>query len=265
MSSVGGTLTGRGGRFIIIDDPLKPEESQSKAKRTAAKDWYDGTVFARLDDKSGDVIILVMQRLHVDDLVAHVLEKEAWVHLDLPAISELYQTIALSDGQVITREPGEVLHPERESLETLHRIEHTIGTYNFSAQYLQQPIPPEGSLIKWKWFRTYATPPGREFRDEIVQSWDTATSGSELADYSVCTTWHIHNGDYFLLDVFRDRLDFPDLRRAVIHEAQRYAADRVVIEDSGSGRALIQNCETSDPPGSPDPMHSNRRSTRPCV
>ncbi len=72
-TSVGGTLTGRGGNIIIIDDPMKPDEAMSEAKREAVKQWYNGTLYSRLDNKAEDVIILVMQRLHMDDLVGHVL------------------------------------------------------------------------------------------------------------------------------------------------------------------------------------------------
>ena len=89
-TSVGGTLTGRGGNFIIIDDPMKPEEAMSKSERDRTIGWFKGTLSTRLDDKRKGVIILVMQRLHEEDLVGHLLETEGarWTHLNLPAIAE---------------------------------------------------------------------------------------------------------------------------------------------------------------------------------
>jgi hypothetical protein len=96
-TSVGGTLTGRGGDFIVIDDPMKPAEAMSEAKRAAVQEWYDGTLYSRLDDRTRGVIVLVMQRLHLDDLVGHVLGKEEWVHLDLPAIAEAPQRVRVAD------------------------------------------------------------------------------------------------------------------------------------------------------------------------
>ena len=86
-TSVGGTLTGRGGSILIIDDPIKPQEAMSATIRKSVNFWYDSTLYSRLDDKRNDVIIIIMQRVHADDLVSHVLEKEDWVHLNLPAIA----------------------------------------------------------------------------------------------------------------------------------------------------------------------------------
>ncbi|MDT7040792.1 phage terminase large subunit [Candidatus Nitronereus thalassa] len=240
-TSVGGSLTGRGGNLLIIDDPAKPQDMLSKVKRDTLKQWYDGTLYSRLDNKVEGAIIHVMQRLHVDDLVAHVLGKERWVHLNLPAIAEFPQSFTLSDGRIWKRKPGSLLHPERESMEVLEAIQSMIGSYNFSAQYQQQPVPEDGNLIKWKWFQRYDTPPAFERGDKIVQSWDTASKAAELADYSVCTTWHQKGDDYYLLEVLRLRLDYPDLRKMVISHAQKFFTHTLLIEDTASGMALIQD------------------------
>lgn len=253
-TSVGGTLTGRGGSMIIIDDPLKPQEAMSAKQREVVRQWYDNTLYSRLDNKANDVIILVMQRLHVDDLVAHVLEKEHWVHLDLPAIADREESFILSDGRCYQRSEGGVLHPAREPLPVLKNIEQTVGSVNFSAQYLQQPVPEEGNLVRWAWFRHYDDAPVFESQDQIVQSWDTASKATELSDYSVCTTWHIKGNKYYLLDVFRERLEYPALRHAVIEQAQRWKATTVLIEDSASGTSLIQDLRQMSAAGQPRPV-----------
>ncbi len=240
-TSVGGTLTGRGGNLIIIDDPIKPEDAMSSLKRDAAKRWYDGTLYSRLDNKETDVIVLIMQRLHVDDLVGHVLEQESWTHLDLPAIAEAPQRLQFGPDQFIERQPGDLLHPGRESRQTLDAIKATLGTYNFSAQYQQSPVPPGGAMIRWTWFRSYRDLPSRSQNDRIVQSWDTASKAEEINDYSVCTTWLESGNSYYLIDVLRKRLEYPDLKRRVVEEARRHGADAVVIEDKGSGTHLIQD------------------------
>ena len=99
-TSVGGTLTGRGGNLITIDDPMKPAEAMSETKRANVSDWYDTTLSSRLDHKTEDAIVLIMQRLHVDDLVGHVLEKgPSWTHLNLPAIADSPQEIELGNGR----------------------------------------------------------------------------------------------------------------------------------------------------------------------
>jgi len=241
-TSVGGTLTGRGGNLIIIDDPLRAADALSETKRGAVNEWYDSTLSSRLDSKAEDVIVIIMQRLHVDDLVGHVLEKgEAWTHLNLPAIADATEEVALGGGDVQHRSPGDVLHPEREPLAVLDQLKAAMGSQAFSAQYQQTPVPPDGDLIKRAWFRSYDRPPERSQGDQIVQSWDTASKASQKNDFSVCTTWLMQRSDYYLLDVLRERLEFPDLRRRILTHAKAHDARAVLIEDAGSGAALIQD------------------------
>jgi predicted phage terminase large subunit-like protein len=239
-TSVGGSLTGRGGNYIIVDDPVKPDEALSDLRRAGVNEWMDNTLYSRLDDKQSDVIILIMQRLHLEDPVGHVLAKEeGWVHLNLPAVAEFDQDVPIGPGQVYHRKVGELLHPGREPQSVLDDLKRSIGTYNFAAQYQQQPIPPEGEIIKWQWFQTYdAAPMGSGY---VVQSWDTASKAGELNDYSVCTTWLVAGQQFYLLDVFRQRLLYPELRRAVITQAQHYRPRCVLIEDKASGTALAQD------------------------
>ena len=176
-TSVGGVLTGRGADLIIIDDPLKPEEALSETQRKAVNDWYDNTLLSRLDDKANGCIIIVMQRLHQDDLVGHVLEQEHWEVLSFPAIAEKDETHVIDNPfgtRLFDRKVGEVLHPERESLTVYANIRRTIGEYNFLSQYQQNPSPLGGAMVKTDWLKTYV--PGEQPANfsRIVQSWDTA-------------------------------------------------------------------------------------------
>ncbi len=253
-TSVGGTLTGLGGSLFILDDPMKPQEAVSKTQRETVLQWYDHTLYARLDSKAHDCIILVMQRLHVNDLVAHILEKEVWEHLDLPAIAESDESYQLPDGRTVGRAAGTALHPEREPLPVLETIKETIGTFNFSAQYQQRPVPEEGNLVKWAWFQMYDTPPVFEPSDRIVQSWDTANKTTELSDYSVCTTWQVKGSRYYLVDLFRARLDYPGLKHAVIAQARQYPVHTLLMEDTALGTALIQEFRYHTQAGVPSPI-----------
>lgn len=238
-TSVEGTLTGRGGNFIIIDDPLKPQDAYSAAARKANKDWFDSTLYSRLDNKEKDVILLVMQRLHQDDLVEHVSQKEPWSILCIPAIATEEQDFALGNGRVYHRRVGELIHPARESQEALDGIRASLGSALFDAQYRQRPVPPEGGLIEWRWFKEYKELPP-DYTPEIVQSWDTASKAGELNDYSVCTTWACMNKNYYLLDVFRKRMTYPELKRQVENVALRWNASEILIEDAGTGTTLLQ-------------------------
>jgi predicted phage terminase large subunit-like protein len=253
-TSVGGTLTGRGGNIVVIDDPLKPEDAISDVKRSAVNEWFDRTLYSRLDSKRDDVIILIMQRLHIEDLAGYVLQKEPWVHLKLPAIAEVEEQIIIGADETYTRRPGEVLHPAREPREVLDRLRVSLGGFNFSAQYQQCPVPLEGEIIKWEWFRIYHEQPARKSGDRLVQSWDTASKVEEFNDFSVCTTWLMRENDYYLLDILRKKLNYPDLRRTAIDHARRFNADSIIIEDKGSGTSLIQDLRRDPSPGMPYPI-----------
>jgi predicted phage terminase large subunit-like protein len=241
-TSIGGTLTGRGGNYIIIDDPLKADEAMSDVYRTGVNESYSRTIYSRLDDKSKDRIIIVQQRLHEDDLVGHVLQKEKWTHLDLPAIAEVEQEIPIGRGKVFSRKIGDVLHPARESRETLDEIKLALGSYDFSAQYQQSPAPREGAIIQREWFRVYDEIPERRRGDLIFQSWDTALTDGRSSDYSVCITFLVRGSDCYILDVLRVKLNYPDLRRRIYENWLNWGAtEPPIIEDKGSGTSLIQD------------------------
>ena len=217
-TSVGGALTGRGADVVIIDDPLKPSDAMSESRRAGANEWFDSTLYSRLNDKQKGAIVIVMQRLHEDDLVGHVMKREGWEVLSFPAIAEadeIHVVETMKGPRAFRRKAGEALHEERESLATLGRIRAMIGDYNFAGQYQQAPAPAGGGMVKAAWFRRYSRDQRPEF-DRIVQSWDTASKPSELSDYSVCTTWGLKGADFYLLNVFRKKLGFPELKRAVV-------------------------------------------------
>jgi predicted phage terminase large subunit-like protein len=242
-TSVGGVLTGRGADIIIIDDPLKPEEALSQAQRQAVNEWYDHTLYSRLNDKRKGAIVIIMHRLHEDDLVGHVLAQEPWEVVRFPAIAEEDETHLIEtylETRLVTRACGEALHPEREPLEVLEQIRRTIGEYNFAGQYQQAPAPQGGGMVKAAWFRTYAPNERPEEFDRVVQSWDTANKASELSDFSVCTSWGIKGKDLYLINVLRRRMEYPELKRAVREQRDAFEASVVLIEDKASGTQLIQ-------------------------
>jgi predicted phage terminase large subunit-like protein len=252
-TSVGGALTGRGADLIIVDDPLKAEEAFSEASRKRVIDWYSGTLVSRLNDKESGPIIVVMQRLHENDLAGHLLEQGGWEHLDLPAIAVDDSVIPVGNGKPKTRRSGDILHPERESKHTLDRIKAEIGSLMFSSQYQQRPVPLEGNAIKRHWFRYYEHLP-HDSVPRIVQSWDIAMMTGDANDYSVCTTWWIIKSDYYLVDVFRARLQYPDLRRMIASLAAKHGAATILIENAGAGMSVLQDLWRNPPPGMPRPI-----------
>ena len=240
-TTVGGTLTGRGGSIVIIDDPMKAADAASDLARQKVNVWFDETLLSRLDNKKEDTIILVMQRLHVDDLAGHVLNQGDWIHLDLPAIAESPARIHTGPGRFYDRSIGEALHSAREPISELQKLKLAMGSAAFSAQYQQAPVPPGGHMVQWSWFGVYQDFPARCRGERIVQSWDTASKATELSDYSVGITAQIGREAVHILDLVRERLDYPSLKRRIVVEKQRWKADDLLIEDKGSGTSLIQD------------------------
>jgi predicted phage terminase large subunit-like protein len=214
-------------------------------------EWYGGTLVSRLNDKRTGAIIAVMQRLHEDDLAGHLLRQGGWDHLDMPAIALEDEVVELGHGKTHQRRIGDVLHPEREGLAELEKIKTEIGSLLFSAQYQQRPVPVEGNLIRRVWLRYYepADLPAPSYLTRVVHSWDVAMMTGDQNDYSVCTTWRVDKDDVYLLDVFRGRLEYPDLRRKVIALAQDRRPAAILIEDVGPGMNLLQDLQRSMPSG----------------
>ncbi len=246
-TSFGGPFTGRGADLIIVDDPTKPDDALSETRRESANAWFDNTLRSRLDDKVRGVIVIVMQRQHQDDLVGHVLEHEDWELVSFPAIATHDESHLIETPlgrRIYVRRKDEPLHPEREPLETLQAMRRRMGEFHFSSQYQQAPIPQGGAIVKTEWLKYYRPGEQPSSFGRIVQSWDTANKAEEWNDYSVCTTWGVADKYFYLLDVYRERLTYPDLKRKVIELAKRYNATTVVIEDKASGTQLIQDVRT---------------------
>jgi len=241
-TSIEGTLTGLGGNLVIIDDPLKLGDVHSEAIRSRSIEWYRSTLVTRPDDKKAARIVLVMQRVHQDDLVGHLQEQGGFEILNLPAIAQREETYYLGGGRDYTRQKRELLHPEHEPADVLAELKREMGPIAFSAQYQQSPIPPGGTIIKRKWLTTYDQI-GSQARDRIIMSWDIALSEIESGNYSVCVVLLKRGEVFFVLEVIRGRFPFETLKRKVIEVKKRYSygSPTLLIEDSPISRGLIQS------------------------
>ena len=197
-TSIEGTLTGLGGNLVIIDDPLKQDDAQSEAVRRRTIEWYHSTLLSRPDDKQVARILLVMQRVHQDDLAGYLEEQGGFEILNLPAIATRTETYELGAGRTYVRQQDELLHPAHEPASVLLDLKRQMGPIAFSAQYQQSPIPPGGTIIKRKWLVPYDQVPHYERGDHIMMSWDIALSEEEKGDYSGqshapgCSNYHDH-------------------------------------------------------------------------
>lgn len=239
-TSVGGVLTGMGADIIIIDDPIKAEDALSKTKREKVNDWYANTLVTRLNNKKTGTIILIMQRLHVDDLSAYILKNENnCTHINLPAIATEYQVFKLDKNSEYIRKPGEVLNLERESRIDLEMLKSTMNDFNFAAQYQQNPIPETGNIINFADLKSYSEsqlPAG----GVIFQSWDIALKDGKNNDYSVCITAKYINNLLYIIDLWRGKLELNALINKIYSMSEIFSADHVIIEQSSISTSILQ-------------------------
>ena len=236
--SAGGSATGFGADIIIADDLMKPEDALSETIRTKINAYVQNTLISRIENKKHGKAIVVQQRLHPDDTTGYLLEHGSWDHLKLSAVATTKEAIPIGNGKFFERAPGEALDPDREDLETLAQLRKEVGEQTFSAQWQQEPVLPGGNMLKLEQFRRYDVLPPRHFFEYYVQSWDPAVTAAETSDYSVCTTWGKRGNYYYLIDVLRMKLEFPDLEAMVGIQARKYVPKLVLIENSHIGAAL---------------------------
>ena len=212
------------GGAIIIDDPIKPEDAHSETQRNKANNRLNSTILSRRNSANKTPIIIVMQRLHEDDMAGFCLDggtSEKFDVISLPAIND----------------KGEALWPMKHTVEQLKAMERA-DSFMFASQYMQDPKPMSGGLFPrgdWGWIAEIP-----KNIDMTFQVWDCAQKPGVTNDYSVCETWKINSRGYYLIDVWRNKVKAPDLQRAAESLFAKYTPDAVIIEDKSSGSSLIQ-------------------------
>jgi predicted phage terminase large subunit-like protein len=226
-AGVGGGITGEGANLLLIDDPVKnKEEAESEVVREKIWSWYRTVARTRLQPDAA--VVLVMTRWHTADLAGKLVDlaktnpkADQWEVLHLKAIDN-----------------GKALWPERYPLEELEKIRESIGGRDFEALYQGNPTIAEGSIFKRDWWKYYSVRPSMFLR--IIHSWDTAFKIGEDLDPTVCTVWGETYDGYYLLDVWRRCVEFPELKKTTISMFNRDRSNAVLIEDKASGQSLIQ-------------------------
>lgn len=237
--TVGGSVTGIGGDLIIIDDIMKASDASSDAMREGTRRYFDETLYTRLNDKKNGSIIVVQQRLHQDDLIAHLVEKQTFRHVNFPAIAETPESYRLYGGYYWNRDKGELLAPARENKATLDQITTELGEATFRTQYQQDPASAGSAMLDFSSV-TVIEDDGSNIRClKTVQAWDTAVKDGPNCDYSVGMTFAWDDERWVLLDVIRRRMKFGDLKASARAAQERWKPDLVLVEDSASGPALV--------------------------
>lgn len=204
-TSVGGTVTGEGGNYLIIDDPMNPEEALSDVKRINANEWTDQAIYSRLNEPKNDKIILIMQRLHSDDTTGHLLENEGWTHLKIPAETNKKLTYKLGKHEW---EFEGLLHEDRLSRDVLDELRVNMGSYAYAGQYLQEPVPLGGGEFKSDFLNYYASTGFHAMPCNLYITCDPATSKKKTSDFTAMCVWGLApDQNYYLLDGIRERLN----------------------------------------------------------
>lgn len=235
--STGGSITGHRGDFIILDDPLNWKDQYSKTKRDYINKWITEALFTRMNDLKNGKIIIIMQRLHQEDTTGFLLENQkGWQHLCLPLEFEpkfCCKTKIFKDKR---KKEGDLLWNGIDK-KIIERFKNELGTLGYSSQYQQRPVVESGYIFKIDWWKYYKELPKFEF---ILQAWDTAFKKGDLNDYSVCITFGVFDNKYYLINLWRKKVEFPDLGRAFISLAEKYKPYQILVEDTAAGISLIQ-------------------------
>ena len=246
-TSVGGVGTGEGGDFVIVDDPHKIGEKESKIVRETAINWWDEEMSSRGNDPNKVVRIIVMQRVHEADLSGHVLAQGGYEHLCLPAQYESSRSFKTSIGWEDPRkEEGELLWPERFSVEAIDELKLRMGSSTAAGQLQQRPAPQEGNIFKRHHWKFYTTPPERF--DKIALSADLTFKDGEKTDFTVIQIWGKLGADKYLLDQARARMGFNGQIAAMKNICGKWTfLQDKWIEEAANGAALIDVLKSQIP------------------
>lgn len=236
-TSVGGSITGKGGNRIVVDDPHNTTHAESDAQRVAARTYFSRTLSTRLDDKKRGAIVVVMQRLHEEDLSALCLDSR-FTHLCLPAEAETQTTILFPrSGRVATRDPGDPLWPDREGTVELAQQKRMLGSTAYAGQYQQHPAPAGGIIFQRGWWKFYDDYPQM---DQLTQSWDMSFKDRKDNDYVVGLVGGRRGADIYIIDRVKGQWSFTESCRQVRLLSHRHPrAHTKLIEDAANGPAII--------------------------
>lgn len=238
-----------GDRFdaLFVDDPHDAQEVESDTKRQAVLDRWDAAIRNRVSSPKHSIRVGIMQRLADNDWSGHVLRQDDWAHLVIPQEFEADRAMPPTPiGWVDPRtEDGDLMFPARFPPDVVAQEKLALGEYRYAGQHQQRPAPRSGNLVKREWIQFYDQPPTE---GELILSWDTAGSDRSDACPWVCTVWAIADGKFYLLDVFRKRMNYPTGKKAAIDLLQRWQPAATLIEEKSTGQSLIQELRR-DPVG----------------
>ena len=266
-TSVGGTGTGMGGNVLICDDPHSASEAQSDAMRESALQWFDKTWSTRLNIPKKDAMVVIMQRLHEQDVSGHILEDiGGWEHICIPAEYDgIKRKTCLGEYDPRTKK-GELICPERFGEKEIISLKKLLGIYGTAGQLQQRPSPAEGGILKTDFIKLWPQDKALPAFEYILQSYDCAFTEKNTGDPTACSVWAVFQNQgermVMLIDAWDEYLSYPDLRaRAIKDWGEEYGGaskknpygrarrpDRILVEAKASGQSLIQDLHLAKVP-----------------
>jgi predicted phage terminase large subunit-like protein len=235
---VGGGVTGFGFHWLLVDDPVKGRaDVVSDAIRESTWDWFTDDLYTRIEP--GGHIVLTMTRWKEDDVAGRIQTsefKDDWTVINLPALAE--------ENDPLGRKPGEALCPERFDEKALNNIKLVLGE-EFDSLYQGNPTRAEGSIFKRDWMNVRYDPGFLPTFTRKIQTVDSSFKTGVANDYSVIATWATDGIDYFLLDLWREKVAFPELITAIKDNFAKWKPNEVLIEDAASGQSAIQTLHST--------------------
>lgn len=252
---VGGTIVGKGGNLIVVDDPHKNwEEAMSASKRRRVQEFFTGTLYNRMEPNAS--IVVVQTRWHEDDLIGYLLNEheDDWINIRLPAIAEDDP----DDPDPLGRRPGEALCPQRYTAETLEKMHRGMPEQVWAGLYQQRPAPAEGNKIKRSQIKRYTKLPDdlREWK----LSWDFSAGSKQRGSYNAGQVWARHRGDFYLIDQFHARAELNEAKAAFLNQVRAYPeAKRRLVEQAANGKQIIDALKRDVPGIIPVPVNNAAR------
>lgn len=247
-----GAVGGKGGSYIIVDDPNDPEKPESAATLENTQKKFRGYTTTRKNDPNAPIVV-VQQRTNTQDVSAWIQENDKeYEHLCLPTIAEQRTVITFPrSGRQIVREADSVLHGDRYSRVQLDKDKLAMGSAAFSARHQQRPVPIEGMMVSASQFKTYSVAPAGA---QIVLSLDTASKPKRTNKPWAAGIWAISEPFAYLLYVFVKRMTYPEGKRVIYSLAQQWQPNAILIEDKSTGQSLIQDFSADSQPYSVIPI-----------
>lgn len=246
-TSTGGTATGKGAHDVIVDDPLNPKQAASDVELKASNLFFDDTLRTRLSDQATGAFVIIMQRLDIQDLTGHLVDKnpDEWKVLSIPMEAEHDETWRFPiSGRVVHRKCGDLLWTSRFPVSVVESLRRDVPNYH--GQYQQRPSPKGGAIIKEEWCGTFWHVLPERF-DEVIQSWDMSFGAkSDTASFVVGQKWGRVGARKLLLDEVRRKMDFVETKQALkSFSARPPFAHAKYVEAKANGPAVIQELKAT--------------------